>query len=370
MRRLGGLFLFLFGLPFAAIGIGAYSAFLWLIYQSIETGSWVKVPANLLSAELSSTSDDGSVTLRAKAKYQYVYNGIDFTSERVALLNLADNFGEFQKQLSEELIKSFESHTPVDCYVNPNNPADAILNRELRYELLAFFSVFALMFGVIGIAISIACFFRDTGSDSVIDAQGYIDSSSPESSPVAIALFIYAVGLLGPLLIFLPREISAGYYGSACFGGVMSVVSFLVAWSCYRVKAQILRFGKSRLQIKQFKLSEEGIFTGSVVTERSGVAGLLPLKVKFRCVEEGIGDDSSITLTTSEQAVTVNTQVGRGLVVPLNIKFKTPSRLINQREVPSKVQFEINIESLKGATKFATKFVISAPLANKLISKF
>jgi hypothetical protein len=43
-----------------------------------------------------------------------------------------------------------DRHQPFRCFVNPSNPADAILYRNLRWEMLTFLTAFACVFGAVG----------------------------------------------------------------------------------------------------------------------------------------------------------------------------------------------------------------------------
>lgn len=144
----------LFGLPFAAVGIGL---FMFLVVPTLTDWhamkSWVPVQAELIDARLQSYRGDDSTTWEAAAHYRYEYAANTWTSDRVAVSGGADNIGSFQQDLGAELERAFRAGEPVTVYVDPQHPENAVINRELRLGLIALMGVFSLVFAVVGLAI-------------------------------------------------------------------------------------------------------------------------------------------------------------------------------------------------------------------------
>jgi hypothetical protein len=147
--RAGGIALSVFGLVFGAGGLVAF----WFAASTVvlwtRMASWEAVPAQLESLNLEEHGSDPT-TYKTAATFRYRYAGRDYTSSRVAISSTADNIGDFQHRVYDELRSAQAAGTPVTAYVNPANAADATLNRELRLPLLAFELVFALAFGGVG----------------------------------------------------------------------------------------------------------------------------------------------------------------------------------------------------------------------------
>ena len=161
----GRLFLLLFGLPFAGVGLG----FLFLsaipsLYEWQQMKSWPQVQARLLYAELTINRGDSSNTYNAVAHYSYRYHMADYTSDRVAIMGGSDNIGSFHQDLAAELKYALNNQLTVPAWVNPNDPSDAVLNRDMRWNLLGFKMIFVLIFGGIGIGLMIFAFKAKTGS--------------------------------------------------------------------------------------------------------------------------------------------------------------------------------------------------------------
>jgi hypothetical protein len=68
----------------------------------------------------------------------------------VSISGSADNIGDYQQRLGRRLANAHERNETVTVYVNAADPADSIIDRELRWGLLGFKSIFVLVFGGIG----------------------------------------------------------------------------------------------------------------------------------------------------------------------------------------------------------------------------
>ncbi|MCB1051570.1 MAG: DUF3592 domain-containing protein [Acidobacteria bacterium] len=142
--------LFLFSLPFA--GVGTLMMFLTFseLWDWRSSYSWDEVQAKLTKVELETNQSSDSTTYQVVAEYTYDYGGRQFENSRVGLGTGADNVGDYHQKVYERLKASFDRQELVTCYVNPANPGDSLLDRELRYGMLLFYLVFVLAFGGVG----------------------------------------------------------------------------------------------------------------------------------------------------------------------------------------------------------------------------
>ena len=147
----------LFALPFAAVGVCAAVFIGHLLWRAHQMAAWPEVPAIILSAESSpSSSHSGrSPTSQTRATYRYVVDGRTCTGHRVAIHDQGDNLGEFQARVYGELRQHQLSGEPFRCFVNPQDPGDSVLYRQVRWELLGFYLLFMLLFGGAGFGILI-----------------------------------------------------------------------------------------------------------------------------------------------------------------------------------------------------------------------
>lgn len=176
--------LMLFGIPFAAVGIGILGFKVVpdvAEWQAMK--AWQPVSAQVLAAGLQEHRGDDSTTYEATGRYRYSYDGRDYESERVALSGGADNLGDFQQQLAAQLQQAQASGETVVAWVNPEQPQEAVISRELRLGQLAFFIVFGLVFAAVGIGVIAAGFFTSGGSTGVVDADQPWRSRKEWASP-------------------------------------------------------------------------------------------------------------------------------------------------------------------------------------------
>lgn len=150
----GWIFLMLFSLPFAGVGIFMT---VWLWKDVLESrrilSEWVSTPAVVLSAELkTSRTSKGGTTYRATGEFSYQYEGRAYSSERVALSDEFDNIGDFQKRLNRRMKSAQQSGRKIDCFVNPAEPAQAVLDPSWRPEMTLFRAMFGITFGGVGLA--------------------------------------------------------------------------------------------------------------------------------------------------------------------------------------------------------------------------
>jgi hypothetical protein len=161
----GRWFMLLFSLPFAGVGVGLLLfSVIPSLYEWQQMKSWPQVKAQLQQAELIVNHDDDGNTYKATARYQYRYQGMDYTGERVAIMSGSDNIGSFQKVVGGQLEYALRNQQPVPAWVNPNNPSDAVLNRELRWSMLGFKMIFILVFGGVGIGLMVFTFKAKVGA--------------------------------------------------------------------------------------------------------------------------------------------------------------------------------------------------------------
>jgi len=156
----------LFGLPFAAIGIGV---FIWSIGIPVKTWygmqAWQPVEASLTAAEVKSrrvrneNTNDYTTVYKATASYRYDYKGRTYSSAKIAINDGYSGYGGFYERLGDALGYDFKAGRSVIAYVNPDKPSQALLNRELRLSTLWFALVAVMIFGGTGLGLLCYCFF-------------------------------------------------------------------------------------------------------------------------------------------------------------------------------------------------------------------
>jgi hypothetical protein len=153
----GWVFLLLFSLPFIGFGSGlGYSAVSCLVkWQAMK--SWDEVPATIRTANLdvkhktshSNGSTSTSTTYKVTASYTYNYKDHSYRGNRVTMHSGSDSFS-YHREIYGELFRCKESGQTFRCYVNPENPSEAILFRAPRWEKVYSYFALMLLFGGAG----------------------------------------------------------------------------------------------------------------------------------------------------------------------------------------------------------------------------
>lgn len=154
------LALALFALPFAAVGVGMLLvSVLPSLWEWQQMRSWQPVEAQVIEGGYRTQSDSDSTTYNAYARFRYEFAGMSYIGDRVAIASGSDNIGDFQQNLGRRLAGAKESNVPVTVWVNPEDPQQAIVDRQMRWSLLGFKMIFVLVFGGVGTGLLALAYF-------------------------------------------------------------------------------------------------------------------------------------------------------------------------------------------------------------------
>lgn len=146
MRLLKVLPAVAFGLMFAGGGLFLLwqnAVPMWRDWHAMQ--DWQPVYAQLLSVNGSRTP--------AKARYRYQFNGTTYESDRVCVAHFSDNIGSYHNDLLGKLKRIKRTGEPILVWVNPQDPFQAVIDRDMRWGLFAFVSGFCSIFIVIGLVV-------------------------------------------------------------------------------------------------------------------------------------------------------------------------------------------------------------------------
>ncbi len=135
-------FCILFVFTFGAIGAGAWYVIGATIYDGMRAKEWVRVRAELVSF------GQGSVS------YNYRFGEKQYHGDRLGsnVIGGTDNIDSWHDDINEHLNDARAGTKPLLVWVNPDNPAESMVDREIRWKFLVFASVFGFAFGGVGVA--------------------------------------------------------------------------------------------------------------------------------------------------------------------------------------------------------------------------
>ncbi|MEQ8204855.1 MAG: DUF3592 domain-containing protein [Woeseia sp.] len=271
----GKIGLSLFGLPFFAVGLWM----LWSISSAFmdywQMQDWLSVDAQLHTAGYRTQQGDDSNTYEAYATYSYTINGQSYTGSRVAISGGADNIGDYQTDTGNRLSSALSQGTPVTVYVNPENHSIAIIDRELRWGLLGFKSIFLFVFGGVGVGLLIYAWRARPANDALAESStpwlqndawqtADIRSGSKATMWVAVGFAVFWNLISAPLPFLVYEEILNNGNPAAWLGILFPLIGIgLLIFACKRV-AEWRRFGPAPVVLDPFPGSIGGHVGGTI----------------------------------------------------------------------------------------------------------
>lgn len=178
------------------------------LYLHWQSASWDKHPVVLESVDLQVSRNDGT-TYRVVADYHYEYNGQHYRGDRVSYDQSSDNIGDYHQRTHRSLERTLSRGGRVMAWVNPDDPSQSLLRRDLRPKKMLFSGLFGLIFAFVGGGM-IAINRRKSPLQK--DQQGEVSIRSGQQSAYRMLLFIGVVclALSLPGTLAIPEEIGKG----------------------------------------------------------------------------------------------------------------------------------------------------------------
>ena len=162
----GRLFGTLFALPFAGVGVWMLVSITGTLLDARDMRGWSATEAELIRAGYETRSGDDSDTYEAYADYRYTYLGRPYAGSRVTTSSGGDNIGRYQQDIGNRLRAALSRGEPITVYVDPDDPSQSVIDRNVRWGLLGFKAIFLLVFGGIGFGLLYAMFRSPRAKDT------------------------------------------------------------------------------------------------------------------------------------------------------------------------------------------------------------
>ncbi|HAS83291.1 MAG TPA: hypothetical protein DCS43_11620 [Verrucomicrobia bacterium] len=139
----GKVFTSIFGLVFGSIGLSFAIVVLVGLRQTVQMKSWVVSDCVIEAAEVHDADEDYQFTVR----YRYEYEGSRYIGTRYTS---TDDYRFESIATKQELLTAYDPGTTARCFVNPDNPSQAVLKRETSLLPGVGSVLFASIFVIIG----------------------------------------------------------------------------------------------------------------------------------------------------------------------------------------------------------------------------
>lgn len=146
---LASVVLLFIGTMFTLIG-GAATWFLTLgpTMKLVRSGSWVEQRCTVeLSRVVSSKGSKGGRTYRPEILFRYEFGGKTYRSSQVRPFSVSSS----GRDGKEEIVRRYPVGSSSVCFVNPQNPSEALLDRSWSWAMLL--GLLPLLFVAIGLAL-------------------------------------------------------------------------------------------------------------------------------------------------------------------------------------------------------------------------
>jgi hypothetical protein len=114
------------------------------VYRIATSGDWVEVPCTVISSEVGSHSDSDGTTYSIDITFTYEYEGKTYRSDDYNFMG-GSSSGRSGK---EKVVRRYPPGSEQACFVNPDDPSEAVLSRDFSWEFL--FGIIPLVFAVVG----------------------------------------------------------------------------------------------------------------------------------------------------------------------------------------------------------------------------
>ncbi len=146
---------YLFLLPFLLIGLNSAKTVISILSESSEADNWQQAEAIILSVRLASERGGDSTFYSAAGHYIYQWQGKNYNSKRIFVSDRYDKDEAYHRDIVQQLKQHRRSKERITIWVNPDNPSDAVIYRDLRSSsivapaitALILLSISALIFG-------------------------------------------------------------------------------------------------------------------------------------------------------------------------------------------------------------------------------
>ena len=142
------IFLPLFFLAFLIMGLAVgYFMFLKPVIMINQSKNWQKINCKIVHSRVKSHSGDKSTTYSVDILYTYKVNKKKYKSNRYDFFSGSSSSGY---QAKKDIINRYPRGKKAKCYINPDNPEEAVISREYRTDMMLF-AIIPLVFTLVGL---------------------------------------------------------------------------------------------------------------------------------------------------------------------------------------------------------------------------
>lgn len=351
-NKKGGIGGYLFGGIFLAAGL-AVMLFVAVIpiAKYIDSGSWDRVPATVLSSNLHSHRSDGSTTYSVSGTYRYRYRGVDYTSSQVSQYSGSDNFGDYWQQLYGRIDTARRNNRTVSAWVNPDAPHEAYLDRTFRWGSVIFGFTFGGVFALVGGGVMLLM-RRGSKDAALVSETGFYSSQEKSGHWFLVGFGAIFILLPSPAYLEIWKEVSRGDF-AILLVLLFPLVGAGIAFAGWKMRQNYRFFGPTPLKMDPEPGQAGGQVGGQIHLGRPVPDGA-SLSVWLSCVRfyySGSGKDrktrESILWQTEQRAYCVPRQAGTDIQFCFDAPADQPATRERERSLSGRqdwIRWRVSLE--------------------------
>jgi hypothetical protein len=364
----------LFALLFAILfPIGGTFGGIVPVYKQLsgwwQARSFVPIQAAVINATLQTHRDEGT-TYQSIAQFKYRYDGRDYVSSTIGFGGGgSDNIGSYQQDIYQKLKKARDFAMPVELWVNPNQPGQAVYDRSIRWQLLIFSIPFAVLFPLVGIGAwwAIWRIWRGSNETKIFEndavmfkGAGSVEIQGNAGGWIGLALAALFWNVLSwPLTIFPIIAAIQNHKWVALLLLLFPLVGIGLAIAAIRVWRAQRRIGKPVLILKQSAVPGHDPLQAAIrfepaLGERLNSSILsIPVSITIQCVDEDTrGEDTTSKVLWDSRVMQATIMRGtHTLDFQAELPAKMPASTI-PRTQSVRIYWQVVLEACGGQIKF------------------
>ncbi|MCK0155078.1 DUF3592 domain-containing protein [Alcanivorax sp. S6407] len=352
-NKKGGIGGYLFGGIFLLAGLAVmFFVAVVPIGKYIESGSWSRVPATVLSSKLNSHRSDGSTTYSVSGSYRYRYGGVDYSSSQISQYSGSDNFGDYWQQLYGRIDTARRNNRTVSAWVNPDAPHEAYLDRTFRWGAVIFGFTFGGVFALVGAGVMFLM-RRGSKEEALVSETGSYSSREKSGHWFMVGFGAIFILLPSPAYLDIWKEVSRGDY-MILVVLLFPLVGAGIAWAGWKMRRNYQFFGPTPLQMDP-EPGQAGGQVGGTIQLGKAMSRECSLDVWLSCIrgrESGSGKDrktvEDVLWQTEQRAYCVPRQSGTEIQFCFDAPAEQPAtRGSGRNYIRWRVELEGTVEGRK-----------------------
>ncbi|MCF6263259.1 MAG: DUF3592 domain-containing protein [Xanthomonadales bacterium] len=334
------------------------------IYQVFDARDWVATPSTIVSTELITQRGDDSDTYKAVARYNYQFNGQNYSNDQVGFSKGSDNIGSFHEDAYRELNRYRNQQNAFTAWVNPDNPTEAVLYKTVRWPLVAFKVLFMLIFSGAGAGFYFYGKYNLKRENQVRELQqrhpeapwkwrpqwqqNQLQSQTGATRWFATFFALFWNLISSPIWFIIPQEFASGNT-IVLVAALFPLVGIGMAVWAIQLWRQHYRFGNSVLILKRVPIDLGGQLTANLQLPADVPAGS-ELNIRLDCIRKTTtrsgnkSNTSESILWQGDQRIII-ADAGTYRLVPIRFQLPADQPETSEPTAKSSVFWRMDISS-------------------------